>query len=103
MIKGAIFDFDGTLVDSMFIWDTFGGDYLRTLGKEPRENLTETFKTFTLEQAAEYYREHYGVALSVSEKRGECEAVLSGFERHMKALSCEYPMYIKVLEVQSNA
>ena len=67
MIKGAIFDFDGTLVDSMFIWDTFGEDYLRTLGKEPRENLTETFKTFTLEQAAEYYREHYGVTLSVKE------------------------------------
>ena len=67
MIKGAIFDFDGTLVDSMFIWDTFGEDYLRTLGKEPKENLTETFKTFTLEQAAEYYREHYGVVLSVSE------------------------------------
>ena len=42
MIKGAIFDFDGTLVDSMFIWDTFGEDYLRTLGKEPKENLTET-------------------------------------------------------------
>ena len=65
MIKGAIFDFDGTLVDSMFIWDTFGEDYLRTLGKEPRENLTEIFKTFTLEQAAEYYRKHYGVTFSV--------------------------------------
>ena len=67
MIKGAIFDLDGTLVDSMFIWDSFGVDYLHTLGKEPKENLTETFKTFTLEQAAEYYREHYGVALSVNE------------------------------------
>lgn len=67
MIKGAIFDFDGTLVNSMFIWDTFGEDYLRTLGKEPNENLTETFKTFTLEQAAEYYRKNYGVTLSVGE------------------------------------
>ena len=67
MIKGAIFDFDGTLVDSMWIWDTLGEDYLRTLGKEPKENLTETFKTFTLEQAAEYYRAHYGVTLSVKE------------------------------------
>ena len=42
MIKGAIFDLDGTLLDSMFIWDTIGEDYLRTLGKEPKENLTET-------------------------------------------------------------
>ena len=67
MIKGAIFDFDGTLVDSMWIWDTLGEDYLRTLGKEPKENLTETFKTFTLKQAAEYYRAHYGVTLSVKE------------------------------------
>ena len=27
-IKGAIFDFDGTLFDSMYIWDTAGETYL---------------------------------------------------------------------------
>ena len=67
MIKGAIFDLDGTLLDSMFIWDTIGEIYLRSLGIEPRENLAETFKTFTLEESAEYYRTHYGVTLSVAE------------------------------------
>ena len=67
MIKGAIFDLDGTLIDSMFIWDTFGEDYLRTLGITPRENLAETFKTFTLEQSAKYYQNHYDVKLSVDE------------------------------------
>ena len=67
MLKGAIFDLDGTILDSMFIWDTIGEDYLRSLGKEPKENLKETFKTFTLEQAAHYYIENYGVTLSVDE------------------------------------
>ncbi len=67
MLNGAIFDFDGTLVDSMFIWETFGEDYLRSLGKEPKENLRDTFSTFTLEQAAEYYQKHYYVNLSVEE------------------------------------
>ena len=67
MIKGAIFDFDGTLLDSMFIWDTIGEEYLRSLGKEPHEDLKETFMTLTLEEAAVYYREHYGVSLSVKE------------------------------------
>ena len=67
MIKGAIFDMDGTLIDSMFIWDTFGEDYLKTFGIQPKENLTEVFKTFTLEQAANYYRDNYGIRLSVSE------------------------------------
>ena len=67
MIKGAIFDLDGTLIDSMFIWDTIGEDYLKSFGIEPKENLAEIFKTFTLEQAAEYYRKQYGVTLSVEE------------------------------------
>ena len=67
MIKGAIFDLDGTLLDSMFIWDTIGEEYLRALGKEPHEDLKETFMTLTLEEAAVYYREHYGVTLSVKE------------------------------------
>lgn len=67
MVKGAIFDLDGTLIDSMFIWDTIGEDYLKSLGIEPKENLAEVFKTFTLEQAAEYYRNHYDIKLSVKE------------------------------------
>ena len=67
MIKGAIFDLDGTLLDSMFIWDTIGEEYLRSLGKEPHEDLKETFMALTLEEAAEHYREHYGVTLSVKE------------------------------------
>ena len=67
MIQGAIFDLDGTLLDFMSIWDAIGEDYLCSLGIEPRENLRETFKTFTLEQSAGYYKEHYGVTLSVTE------------------------------------
>ncbi len=67
MIKGAIFDLDGTILDSMFIWDTIGEEYLRSLGMVPKENLAEVFKTFTLKQAAEYYRSHYGIELSANE------------------------------------
>ena len=81
MLKGAIFDFDGTLVDSMFIWDTIGEDYLRTLGKEPYENLKETFMTLTLEEAAEYYREHYSVTLSVKEIVDGINAMVEGIYR----------------------
>ncbi len=67
MVKGAIFDLDGTLIDSMFLWDTFGEDYLKSFGIEPKENLAEVFKTFTLRQAAEHYCNHYSMELSVPE------------------------------------
>ena len=29
MIEGAIFDFDGTLFDSMYIWEEVGEDLLK--------------------------------------------------------------------------
>ena len=67
MIRGAIFDLDGTLLDSMQVWDTVAEAYLRSLGKEPEEDLRERFRTYSLRQSAEYYRTHYGVELSVPE------------------------------------
>ena len=82
MIKGAIFDLDGTLLDSMSIWDTIGEDYLHSLGIEPRENLAETFKTFTLEESAEYYRTHYGVNLSVEEIVNCVNGMIEDFYRN---------------------
>jgi HAD superfamily hydrolase (TIGR01509 family) len=82
MIKGAIFDLDGTLLDSMSIWGTIGEDYLRSLGIEPRENLAKTFKTFTLEESAEYYRTHYGVTLSVGEIVSGVNGMIEDFYRN---------------------
>ncbi len=67
MIQGAIFDVDGTLLDSMSVWANIGADYLRFLGYEPRENLNETFKSMSLYQAACYYQSEYGVTLSTDE------------------------------------
>lgn len=66
-IEGAIFDLDGTLLDSMFIWDTIGSDYLRSLGIEPREDLNQTFKSMSLLEAAEHYQKEYGVTRSLDE------------------------------------
>ena len=67
MITGAIFDADGTLLDSMSVWDTIGEDYLRSIGYTPRENLSKTFQTMSLLQAARYYQSEYGVKLSAEE------------------------------------
>lgn len=66
-LDGAIFDLDGTLLDSMHIWDTIGEDYLISLGIQPHENLNETFKTMSLRQAAQYYQSEYNVTLSIDE------------------------------------
>lgn len=86
MLKGAIFDFDGTLFDSMFIWDTVGEIYLRSIGYEPKESLNETFKTFSLYQAACYYRSEYGVTLSVDEIMNGVNNMVESYYRNEVSL-----------------
>ena len=67
MLKGVIFDSDGTLFDSMFIWDTAGETYLRFIGKEPDADLQKNLKPMSLFQSAQYIRERYQIPLSVGE------------------------------------
>ncbi|MDO4343849.1 MAG: HAD family phosphatase [Eubacteriales bacterium] len=64
-IRGAVFDADGTLLDSMYIWETIASDYLRSRGIEPEEGLDKKFASMSVEQAAAYYMDHYGIGGSV--------------------------------------
>ena len=82
MIEGAIFDLDGTLLDSMHIWNNMGENYLRSIGYEPRENLNETFLTMSLKEAAEYYISRYGVGLSVGEIMAGVNEMTSRYYRN---------------------
>ena len=42
--EGAIFDLDGTLTDSMYIWDEAPGTLVRRFGKTPPDNLAGQLK-----------------------------------------------------------
>lgn len=61
-ISGAIFDLDGTLLDSMYIWETIGEDYLIAKGITPKATLRDDLKNKSLHQAACYMKERYNIA-----------------------------------------
>jgi HAD superfamily hydrolase (TIGR01509 family) len=66
-IKGVIFDVDGVLLDSMGIWTDLGARYLVSIGKTPEEGLAEILFSMSMEQGAEYLREHYSIGLTTEE------------------------------------
>ena len=83
MIQGVIFDLDGTLFDSMFIWDTAGESYLRSIGKEPEADLQKVLKPMSLLQSAQYIREKYDIPLSVEDIMDGVNRTVEDFYFHM--------------------
>lgn len=65
--KGAIFDMDGTLLDSMPKWKTICADYLESIGYKPEKDLYKQLISMNLMEAGQYFRERYGVKQSADE------------------------------------
>ena len=59
MIRAAIFDLDGVVLDSMSIWKDLGARYLLRRGLTPEPGLGELLFSMSMEQGADYLRTHY--------------------------------------------
>ena len=61
-MTGAIFDVDGTLLDSMPIWEDVSVRYLKSLGVEAENNLPQKLERMSVEEGAAYIKENYGLS-----------------------------------------
>lgn len=78
-IKGAIFDMDGTLVDSMFMWYGLGNICVERRGKEPKPGLGDILSRMSMRQAAEHLKEVYGFEESPEELIRDIYRVMEEF------------------------
>ena len=95
---GAIFDLDGTVIDSMMIWDTVAEDYLISLGIQPEENLHQDTESFTIKQTAGYFQKHYGITLSTERIFADWKAIIALKYKTMATLKPgikDYLCYLK--------
>lgn len=65
MIKGIIFDLDGTLIDSMKVWFDVDRKLLRENGiTTPSESVSEKVRTMSIEQSSRFFIEELGLKLT---------------------------------------
>lgn len=66
-IKAAIFDLDGTLIDSMYVWEKVDIDFLTVRGIPVTKEYTDIVRSMFFETAAAYTKETYHLSESVEE------------------------------------
>jgi len=82
-IKAAIFDLDGTLVDSLMLWDvlwsTFGVRYLNNKNFTPSADDDKRVRTITLKDAMKLIHDNYKIGESGEELLAEANRIMNDF------------------------
>ena len=72
---------DGTLFDSMYLWDTVAESYVRSRGKEPKPTVREEVRALSLLQAAEHLKKEYDLAETPEEIMAGIDGIIEHFYR----------------------
>lgn len=78
-MKAAIFDLDGTLIDSMWIWENLASNYLQSIGIEVPGDLRDSIKHFSLLEASHYLQERFQIDNSPDEINNSIEKILENY------------------------
>lgn len=81
-VKGVIFDCDGTLLDSMGIWQSLESKIAQDAGIVLSEEERITINANTPVQTARYFHDHYGIGKNPEEILAYMDDVLEAFYRY---------------------
>ena len=70
-IQAVIFDLDGTLIDSMWMWKQIDIDYLARHGHPLPEDLQDCIEGMSFSETAVYFKERFGLKDSLDIIKGD--------------------------------
>lgn len=75
-MKAAIFDLDGTLVDSMGLWENLADYYLLSIGIEPPKDLSRALSELTVDEGILYLKRRFNLKSTIEEVNQSLEDIL---------------------------
>jgi len=94
----AIFDMDGTMLDSMPAWKNLGRDYLIGKGIKVPENLNEIINTMSMTESANYFKKAFGISDNVQQIMSDVNELIEDkyrYEMPLKPHVKEYLLQLK--------
>lgn len=95
----AIFDMDGTLIDSMTYWERLAGEYLERKGvKSIPEDLAERIKAMTMTESAALFIREFSLPGTAGEAAAEMNAMMEDHYRLDIPLKPGAAAYLRALK-----
>lgn len=66
-IKAVIFDMDGTLIDSIWIWEKINVDFLKKRNISCPNNIKEAIEHLSFEECADYFKDNFNLHESIED------------------------------------
>lgn len=66
-VKAAIFDMDGTIVDSMWVWDEIDSEYLAKHNKPLTPTLKHDIAHLSFNEVAQYFKDAFNLPYTIDE------------------------------------
>lgn len=82
MIQGAIFDVDGTLLDSLSMWEKIDQQYLSSLGLKASEEISRQLFTYSLEEGAQFIKDTFHLSFCVDKIISDLVALANDYYLH---------------------
>lgn len=96
-IKAVIFDFDGTIADSTYVWQKVDADFFRSRGMAVPPDYVEAISTMSFYSGAVYTKEKYSLSESPEEIMAEWNTHALYEYEHNVRLKPNVKKYIKKL------
>lgn len=102
--EAILFDLDGTLVDSMWMWEEIDIEFLARFGLACPDHLQKTIEGMGFSETAIYFKEYFALPLSIAEiKQSWIKMALDQYRYHvpLKTGVLEFLSYLKKNKIKA--
>lgn len=97
-VRAVIFDLDGTVVDSMWVWKDIDIEYLKRFGMDLPDDLQDAIAGISVTQTAVYFKERFKISDSIDKIIADWNEMAKDKYSHevpLKAGALEFIKYLK--------